>query len=248
MRSAQARVLIGVRMRELRCAAGVSLSRSAELSGWAKSHLSRVERGATRPSLPLVEWYDGAFGGGRVLVRQYLELDEAVRQSRVLTLRDSREAADGGHERRRVGGGTVPDGYDPKDVCRLVRETVPDGTLTEPGSPFRKEWTLLNAGPVGWHDRYITRQGSAGVPGWLESPAQAAIPDAVPGQEVTVGITMRAPRVGGMSTAYFKVTDADGRLYFPARDDSPLFCTVCVIDAGLAAPGGQPVLGCARTP
>jgi hypothetical protein len=81
---------------------------------------------------------------------------------------------------------------------------------------------------VAWQDRYLTRQGSAGVPGWLESPARAVIPDAAPGQEVTVGVTMRAPGTAGMSAAYFKVTDAHGRLYFPSCEQSPLYCTIFV--------------------
>jgi hypothetical protein len=58
-------------MRELRRSAGISLRRAAELSGWNKSHLggmggemdlSRVESGSTKPSLPLIEWYDDQFG------------------------------------------------------------------------------------------------------------------------------------------------------------------------------------------
>jgi hypothetical protein len=218
-------------MRELRCAAGMSLTRSAELSGWAKSHLSRVERGATRPSLPLVEWYDGTFGGGCVLVRQYHELDAAVRQGRLLSLRDLREASDGNAEPPVViGGGTVPPGYDAQDLCELAGETVPDGTLVQAGAEFAKDWTVRNAGPVSWRGRFLSRLGAPGVPGWLESAVRAPIPDAEPGQQVTVGISMRAPLVAGMCTAYFKITDADGRLYFPSCQVSPLYCTVCVMD------------------
>lgn len=229
--AAQARLLLGDRMRELRCAAGISLTRSAELSGWAKSHLSRVERGATRPSLPLVEWYDGKFGGGRVLIRQYHEFDAAVRQGRLLSLRDLHEAADGHAEPPvLVGGGTVPRGYDPRDLCRLVGETVPDGTLVQAGSRFGKNWSVQNAGPVPWRGRFLSRLGAPGVPGWLESGVRSPIPDAEPGQEVTVGMTMRAPQVAGMCTAHFKITDADGRLYFPSGQISPLYCTVCVLD------------------
>jgi hypothetical protein len=217
-------------MRELRCAAGMSLTRSAELSGWAKSHLSRVERGATRPSLPLVEWYDGTFGGGRVLVRQYHELDAAVRQGRLLSLRDLRVTADGGTPPVVIGGGTVPPGYDARDQCLLTGETVPDGTVVRAGVAFGKNWTVRNAGPVPWRGRFLTRLGAPGVPGWLGSAARSPIPDAGPGQEVTVGISMRAPLVAGMCTAYFKITDADGRLYFPSCQVSPLYCTVCVMD------------------
>jgi transcriptional regulator with XRE-family HTH domain len=56
--------VIGSRMRELREAAGVPLTRAATLSGWDKGHLSRVERGHTKPSRELIEWYDASFGAG----------------------------------------------------------------------------------------------------------------------------------------------------------------------------------------
>lgn len=52
----------------------------------------------------------------------------------------------------------------------------------------------------------------------------------MPGQEVTVGIMMRAPQTAGMSAAYFKVTDADRRLYFPSCEETPLYCTICVAE------------------
>lgn len=96
-----------------------------------------MERGATRPSLPLVESYDGTFGAGRVLVRQYHELDAVVRQGWLLSLR---EAPDGSADPPVViGGGTVPRGYDAQDLCMLAGETVPDGTLVQAGAEFEKE-------------------------------------------------------------------------------------------------------------
>ncbi len=142
-------------MRELREAAGVPLSRAAAQSGWDKGHLSRVERGHTKPSRELIEWYDASFGAGQALVNQLMELDAAVRAGRDMTLRDMR------------------------------------------------------------------RQGAAGTPGWLRSPHRAALPDAVPGEIVTVSMRLQAPSQVGASTAYFKITDDAGRLYYPGPE-SPL--------------------------
>lgn len=226
MRSAQAKMIIGRLMRELREARGVSLVRSAETSGWSKGHLSRVERGITKPSLPLVRWYDGAFGAGDALVRQFLQLEEATREDRRLSLQHAR--AGGGLPVPSAAGGAVPSDFDPRDLCLLVAETVPDGTVVQVGAGFVKTWTVHNRGPAPWVGRWLTRQGAPGVPGWLDSPRRVLVPDTEPGQQVTIAVTMRASSWPGSSVAYFKMTDATGRLYFPATTTAPLYCSVNV--------------------
>lgn len=226
MRSAQAKIIIGRLMRELRESRGVSLVRSAERSGWSKGHLSRVERGLTKPSLPLVHWYDGTFGAGEALVRQFLQLEEATREDRLLTLQHAR--AVNGPPVPSAEGGTVPLDFDPRDLCLLVAETVPDGTEVPAGTGFVKTWTVHNRGSARWSRRWLTRQGTPGVPGWLDSPRRVLVPDTEPGQQVTIRVTMRASSWTGSSVAYFKMTDAAGRLYFPAPGDCPLYCSVNV--------------------
>lgn len=226
MRPAQLKVIIGRLMRELREAQGVSLVRSAERSGWSKGHLSRVERGITKPSLSLVCWYDGNFGAGDALVRQFLQLEEATRQDRLRALQHVR--AGGGPPVPSAEGGVVPADFDPRDLCLLLTETVPDGTTIRVGSGFAKTWTVRNGGPARWTCRWLTRQGAPGVPGWLQSPRRVAVPDAEPGQQVAIVVTMRASSWPGSSVAYFKMTDAAGRLYFPSADACPLYCSVSV--------------------
>jgi transcriptional regulator with XRE-family HTH domain len=220
-------MIIGRLMRELREAQGVSLVGSAERSGWSKGHLSRVERGITKPSLPLVSWYDGSFGADGALVRQLLQLEEATREDRLLTLQHLRH----GRPAPTAAGGTVPADFDPRDLCLLVAETVPDGTPIQARSGFVKTWTVRNGGPAPWTRRWLTRQGGTpGVPGWLGSPRRVLVPDTEPGQQVAIEVTMRASSWPGSSIAYFKMTDAAGRLYFPATDDCPLYCNVNVVD------------------
>jgi transcriptional regulator with XRE-family HTH domain len=220
MRAAQARTLIGARMRELRTSGGLSLGRTAELSGWNKSHLSRVESGATRPSLQLIEWYDRQFGAGDVLVHQFQMVTESVRVDRDRSLRDAREVP-----AQRVtfaAGGSVPADHHECDDCQLVAETVPDGTLLAPGAVVHKTWTLRNAGSVDWTGRWLTRQGTPGLPGWIRCASRLAVPDVGPGGEVTVGVDMTMPGYTGACIAYFKLTDAEGRPYFPDPDMRPL--------------------------
>ncbi len=208
-------------MRELREAAGVALTRAASESGWDKGHLSRVERGHTKPSRELIEWYDDSFGANQALVNQLMELDAAVRAGRDMSQRDMRR-----HVQPVLLGGSVPIDHHPDDRAELVGETVPDGTRVCREQMFEKTWELRNSGERQWHNRYLTRQGAPGAPGWLRSPARERVPDAGPGDVVTVRMTLRAPSQVGASTAYFKITDAAGRLYYPGLESPPIFCTI----------------------
>jgi hypothetical protein len=227
VRPAQARSVIGSRMRELREAAGVPLTRAATLSGWDKGHLSRVERGHTKPSRELIEWYDESFGAGQALVNQSMELDEAVRAGKDMSLRDMRRRGSVLHPM--LLGGSVPADHHPEDRAELVGETVPDGTRVCRDQEFEKSWEIRNSGERPWHDRWLTRQGAAGTPGWMRSPAHTRLPDAVPGEVVTVRMTLQAPSQVGASTAYFKVTDEEGRLYYPGLESPPVYCTIFTV-------------------
>ena len=227
MRPAQARYVIGCRMRELREAAGVPLTRAATLSGWDKGHLSRVERGHTKPSRELIEWYDESFGAGSALVNQLMELDAAVRAGKDTSMRDMRRRNSVLHPV--LLGGSVPADHHPEDRAELVGETVPDGTQVCRDQEFEKTWEIRNSGERPWHDRWLTRQGAAGTPGWLRSPLRARLPDAVPGEVVTVRMKLQAPSQVGASTAYFKVTDEVGRLYYPGLESPPVYCTIFTV-------------------
>lgn len=214
-------------MRELREAAGVPLTKAAVLSGWDKGHLSRVERGHTKPSRELIEWYDESFGAGSALVNQLMELDAAVRAGKDTSMRDMRRRDSMPHPM--LLGGSVPADHDPEDRAELVGETVPDGTRVGRDEEFEKTWQIRNSGESRWHDRWLTRQGAAGTPGWLRSPSRARLPDAVPGEIVTVRMTLQAPSQVGASTAYFKLTDEAGRLYYPGLESPPLYCTIFTV-------------------
>lgn len=224
MRPAQVKVIVGRLMRELRESSGASLACSAQRSGWSKGHLSRVERGMTRPSLALVRWYDVAFGAGDALVQQFITLEDAAREDRSRTLGFACERA----KARTSAGGSVPADFDARDLCLLVAETVPDGTPTRPCSGFKKTWTVRNGGPVTWTGRWLTRQGSPGVPGWLQSPKRVPVPDAAPGEDVVIAVPLRTSAWIGATIAYFKMTDEAEHPYFP--DGHPLYCTVQVTD------------------
>ncbi|WP_427890206.1 NBR1-Ig-like domain-containing protein [Kribbella sp. GL6] len=211
-------------MRELREAAGMPLTRAAAESGWDKGHLSRVERGHTKPSRELIEWYDDSFGANQALVNQLTELDAAVRAGRDMSQRDLRR-----HVQPVLLGGSVPIDHHPDDRAELVGETVPDGTQVCRDETFEKTWVIRNSGERPWCNRWLTRQGVPGTPGRLRSPTRAAVPDATPGDIVTVTMTLQAPPQVGASTAYFKLTDEAGRLYYPGLESPPIYCTILTV-------------------
>ncbi len=221
-------------MRELRQGVGVSLGEAAEASGWGKSHLSRVERGFTKPSRSLVTWYDSTFGAGGAVLQQLADLEEAVRIDREVSRSDQRDnlrrvSCPGGGPAGSgfANGGSVPAAYDARDRSVLVAETVPDGTIMPAGATFAKTWTVRNAGPVPWRQRWPTRQGRPGVPGWLRSPVRVEVGDVRPGASVVIKVELTCPDVARSSAAYFKMTDQDGRPYLPTAE--PLHCTVTVL-------------------
>jgi len=118
-------------------------------------------------------------------------------------------------------GGSVPIDHHPEDRAELVGETVPDGTRVCRDQEFEKTWEVRNSGERRWRNRWLTRQGAAGAPGWLRSPLRAPVPDAAPGDIVTVSMPLQAPSQVGASSAYFKLTDEAGRLYYPRLESPP---------------------------
>ena len=63
-------------------------------------------------------------------------------------------------ERRRAGG-QRPRLHRaiPGDASAFVDETIPHGTLMEPGQVFEKTWRIKNTGQVTWKGRRLERQG-----------------------------------------------------------------------------------------
>jgi transcriptional regulator with XRE-family HTH domain len=224
MRATQAWSVLGELMRQLREVAGMTLVGAADASGWNKSHLSRVERGYTKPSVDLVSWYDDAFRVDGALVRQFVELEASVRADRARTTRDRHLLPPEPHGRL-LG---VPADYQASDRCRVVAETVPDGTILGCDVSLEKSWTLRNAGPVHWRGRHLTRQGQPAAGVWLQSPMQVPITDAAPDATITVVVPLLTPHWAGTYVAYFKITDSEGCPYFPQL--RPIYCTIHVTD------------------
>ncbi len=189
---------------------GWSLQKSRLVHGWtgeqvaagfgcSPAHISRVEQGKTSPSRDLVEFYEHSFDADGLLLSLYEVVESAGEQAR-------RRA--GGHRPRRYHAV-------PGDASDFLCDTVPHGTLMEPGQVFEKAWRIRNTGSIPWTGSQLERQGPLTGPGLITSARYLVIPDTEPGDEVKIETLLKAPTYDCTSVAYFKMVDAEGAICFP---------------------------------
>jgi transcriptional regulator with XRE-family HTH domain len=188
----------------------------AQEFGCSPAHISRVEQGS-KPSRELVQFYEDTFQADGLLLSLFEVAEHAPEQ-----------------ERRRAGGRR------PRlhrairgDASTFVGDTIPHGTLMEPGQVFEQTWSVRNSGTVAWTGRRLERQGPLTGPGLISSLRFVEIPDTEPGEVVAITAVLKAPTYDCSSIAYFKMVDADGRLCFP--DSYQLGLDVLVLVAGQGA-------------
>lgn len=187
-------------MRSLRELAGVTVTQVAREFGCSPSHISRIERGQ-RPSRALVQHYEERFTADGLLLSLYEVAEHAPEQHR--------QRAGGRHADRQLR-------HQPGDASRFVNDTIPHGTVMEPGLLFVKTWWIENTGTVHWVDRRLERQGPLTGPGLITSPTRYVdVPDTSPGETAEVQAVLRAPGYDCTSIAYFKMVDSAGNLCFP---------------------------------
>jgi transcriptional regulator with XRE-family HTH domain len=195
----QPKSVLGWTMQKLRMVNGWSGKQSAKAFGCSPSHISRVEQGHTPPSRALVQFYEETFGGDGLL----LSLFEVALHS----AEDERRRA-GGHQPTRKKA-------IPGDASTFVDDTIPHGTLMQPGQFFTKTWRIRNSGSVPWQGRQLERQGPLTGPGLITSQRYVPMPDTQPGEIAEIEAILKAPGYDCSSIAYFKMADAEGALCFP---------------------------------
>jgi transcriptional regulator with XRE-family HTH domain len=185
-------------MQKLRLVNGWTGKQVAEGFGCSASHISRVERGS-KPSRELVQFYERTFQAEGLLLSQFEVAEHAPEQ-----------------ERRRVGGRRPRlKRAIPGDASSFLGDSIPHGTLMEPGQLFEQTWTIRNSGTVAWEGRQLERQGPLTGPGLISSLRFVAIADTKPGEVVAITAPLKAPTYDCSSIAYFKMVDASGQLCFP---------------------------------
>ena len=195
----QPKTVLGWTMQKLRLIHGWSGKRVAQEFGCSPSHISRVEAGSSRPSRELVQFYEQTFEADGLLLSLFEVVEHAPEQ-----------------ERRRTGG-RRPKLHRavPGDASTFVGDTIPHGSLMEPGQVFEQTWQVCNSGTVAWQERQLERQGPLTGPGLISSLRFVDIPDTEPGRVAAITASLKAPTYDCSSIAYFKMVDEQGRLCFP---------------------------------
>jgi transcriptional regulator with XRE-family HTH domain len=212
----QPKTVLAWSIQKLRMVNGVTAKQVAQEFGCSPAHISRVELGHNKPTRALVQFYEDRFDGDGLLLSLFEVADQAAEQ-----------------ERRREGG-KRPKRYRavPGDASTFVSDTVPHGTLMEPGQVFEQTWTVKNSGTVAWIGRKLERQGPLTGPGLISSAKFYDVPDTAPDREAAITAWLKAPTYDCSSIAYFKMIGADGRLCFP--DSYQLGLDVLVLVEGQA--------------
>ena len=185
-------------MQKLRLVHGATIRETAREFPCSPSHISRVERGDTKPSRSLVQFYEDKFEGDGLLLSLFEVAEHANEQKRQRGPRAKLARA--------VEG----------DATAFVDDTIPHGTLFKPGELFTKTWRIRNCGTVSWRSRRLERQGPLTGPGLITSAQKYVdIPDTEPGEIAEITVPLKAPGYDCSSIAYFKMVDAEGFLCFP---------------------------------
>jgi transcriptional regulator with XRE-family HTH domain len=195
----QPKTALGWTMQKLRLVDGASVRQTAKEFGCNASHISRVERGDTKPSRALVQFYEERFEADGLLNSLFEVAEQADEQKRQRS---------GGHRSRQP---RAVEG----DATAFVDQTIPHGSVIEPGGMFVMTWRIRNCGTVPWIGRRLERQGPLTGPGLITSQRYVDIPDTDPSEIADVSAPLKAPTYDCSSIAYFKMVDAEGFLSFP---------------------------------
>ena len=191
---------LGWTMQKLRIVHGWTVRQTAKEFPCSPSHISRVERGGTKPSRALVQFYEDQFGGDGLLLSMFEVAEHAGEQKRQRS---------GGHRPKQPRA-------IPGDATAFVDDTIPHGSLMAPGELFLKVWRIRNVGTVPWRGRRLERQGPLTGPGLITSPQRyVPVPDTEPGEVAEINAPLKAPTYDCTSIAYFKMVNAEGFLCFP---------------------------------
>jgi hypothetical protein len=118
---------------------------------------------------------------------------------------------------------------DPCLLANLISETIPDGTIMEPGETFWKTWRLKNNGTCTWNAAYKIVYWSGDLMGGL---AEYQFPEVVsPGEEVDVTLFLKAPSSNGNYSSYWKLQSEWGGQFGVGQYDQPFYVQVNVNDS-----------------
>lgn len=125
-----------------------------------------------------------------------------------------------------VGSGS---GNNCQVVANLVGETVPDGTIMQPGETFLKTWRLKNNGTCTWNSSYKIVYWSGDLMGAaMEYPLPSMV---APGEEVEIPLSLVAPTSNGNFSGYWKLQSEWGTPFGVGQYDQPFYVQINVNDS-----------------
>lgn len=108
----------------------------------------------------------------------------------------------------------------------FISETIPDGTITSPGSVFKKIWRIQNTGTCSWNSNWKFVYVSGDLLGGAtvyNFPQPAA-----PGDTVDVPIIFTAPQEGGSYRGYWKIQSPWGLAFGDSGSGNPFWVDIVV--------------------
>ncbi len=108
----------------------------------------------------------------------------------------------------------------------LAGETVPDGTIIQPGTTFTKVWRVQNSGTCIWDSRWqLVFKGGDRLGGSFNYNLPL---EAQPGQTVEVPIILQAPEDGGQHTGAWLLKSPWGKTFGVGQYSVPLSVSIVV--------------------
>lgn len=118
---------------------------------------------------------------------------------------------------------------DPCLLANLISETIPDGTIMQPGKTFWKTWRLKNNGTCTWNSSYKIVYWSGDLMGGM---LEYQFPDVIgPGEEVDITLFLKAPSSNGNFTSKWKLQSEWGGQFGVGQYDTPFWVKVNVNDS-----------------
>jgi len=114
-------------------------------------------------------------------------------------------------------------------LANYVAETIPDGTVMQPGESFWKSWTIQNNGTCTWDSSYkfVFDSGEL-MGGSFEYPLPEVVP---PGDQIDIAIYLKAPLTNGNYRGNWKILSPWGGTFGVSEYNTPLWVQVNVNDA-----------------
>lgn len=114
-------------------------------------------------------------------------------------------------------------------VANLISETIPDGTVMQPGETFWKTWVIKNNGSCTWNSAYKIVYWSGDLMGGL---VEYQLPEIVgPGDEVDITLLLKAPSTNGNHSSFWKLQSEWGGQFGVGQYDQPFYVQVNVNDS-----------------